>query len=281
MAAVTSAVVGIATGLTSAGMSFSQAAKASSAESKALKASEDLMEEAKKQAEVQYLEALNVPLDGYDEEARANLQAQQQNIQALQEGDARNLAAGVGRVGAGATQTNEGIRIDKNKELYELEKAQVLEQQAIGQDLKEMSVGAATDQQLMARDSAEAKAAAQQSAFAGVGQAATSAASLVPLYAQSKQDSAIGDVLGNTDTSGMRMSSNNPNANETLFSKYTLDKNALEAAKYAPQIAGTAAMSESQIMQELTAMGYTMEELRALKKAKSGFNINAAGRFSR
>jgi len=281
MAAVTASVVGIATGLASAGMSFSQAAKASDAESKALKASEELMEEAKKEAEVRYLEGLNVPLDGYDEEARANLQAQQQGLQALQEGDPRNLAAGVGRVGAAATLTNEGIRNDKNRELYDLEKAQVLEQQAIGQDLKDMAVGAAADQQMISRDAAENKAAAQQSAFAGIGQAASSAASLVPLYAKSKTDRDISDILGNTDTANMRIMGDNPNSNSNLFEKYTLAGNNSEASKYAPQISGSAAMSNSQIMQEITAMGYTAEELRALKKAKSGFNINTSGRFSR
>ena len=275
--------IGAATGLASMGMSFSQAAAAADAESKALAASEKLMEEAKKQAEIEYLQKLNVPLDGYDEETRANLQAQQQSIQALQEGDPRNLAAGVGTVGAAATLTNEQIRIDKNKELFDLEKAQVLEQQAIGADLKDMSVGAAADQQQISRDAAEAKAVAQQNAMAGLGQAASSAASFFPLYAKSREDKDIGKALAMTKTnssdaySAMRTSTKNEYGNPDLFAKSVTANDLPGQEKYKPMVSGISQMSDPQFRAEVAAMNLTPEQLKYA--VKNGFKI-VNGRLS-
>ena len=101
MAAATAiAATGVLVSATSAGMSFSQAAKAKRQGEKAQAASKKLMKEAERKAEVEFFQKLNVPLDAYGKEYEQNLQVQQQGIQALQEGDSRNLAAGIGRVGA-------------------------------------------------------------------------------------------------------------------------------------------------------------------------------------
>jgi hypothetical protein len=188
MAAITSAVIGATTGLAAMGMSFKQAADAKSAEATAMASSKKLMEEAKELAEKDYLQGLNVPLDAYGKEYEQNLQLQQQSIQALQESDPRNLAAGLGRVGAVATDANEDTRIAMGKELFGLEKIQQEEKSRINQDLKDMSVGAAADQQMIARDAAEARNSAIQGGFQGLGQVANSVASLAPLYSVSAED---------------------------------------------------------------------------------------------
>ena len=169
MAAATAiAATGVLVSATSAGMSFSQAAKAKRQGEKAQAASKKLMKEAERKAEVEFFQKLNVPLDAYGKEYEQNLQVQQQGIQALQEGDSRNLAAGIGRVGAAATEANENTRIGMGKEMFELEKMQVQEQSDINQDLKDMKVGAAADQQQIARDADEARAAAMQQGVASV-----------------------------------------------------------------------------------------------------------------
>ena len=64
MAAATAvAAAGVLIAGTSAGMSFSQAAKQKKLAQTANKASDKLMEEAKRKAEVEFMQKLNVPLD--------------------------------------------------------------------------------------------------------------------------------------------------------------------------------------------------------------------------
>ena len=92
----TAATIGVGVNTISSALSFAQAAKQSSMASKARKASEKLVADARKKAEKDYYEGLNVPLDAYGEQFAQNMANQQQTIQALQEGDTRNL------IGAGA-----------------------------------------------------------------------------------------------------------------------------------------------------------------------------------
>jgi hypothetical protein len=201
MAAATAvAATAVIIGGVSAGMSFSQAAKAKKASEAATAASKELMKEAERKAEIEFFGQLNVPLDAYGREYEQNLQAQQQGIQALQEGDSRNLAAGIGRVGAGAVAANESTRISMGKELYDLQKLQVQEQSDINQDLKDMKVGAAADQSMIARDAQEASAAAMAQGVASVGSAVGSAAQAVPLFTASGTDKAATKVLNQLDS---------------------------------------------------------------------------------
>ena len=203
--------VGTAVAGTSAGMSFAQAAKAKKTAEAATAASKKLMEEAERQAEIEFFGQLNVPLDAYGREYEQNLQAQQQGIQALQEGDSRNLAAGIGRVGAGAVAANENTRISMGKELYDLQKLQVQEQSDINQDLKDMKVGAAADQSMISRDAQEAQAAAMAQGVASVGSAIGSASSAVPLFVKSGADNAAEKVLGQLDSKLTQNTIANPN----------------------------------------------------------------------
>lgn len=212
MAAATAvAATAVIIGGVSAGMSFSQAAKAKKASEAATAASKKLMEEAERKAEIEFFGQLNVPLDAYGREYEQNLQAQQQGIQALQEGDSRNLAAGVGRVGAGAVAANESTRISMGKELYDLQKLQVQEQSDINQDLKDMKVGAAADQSMIARDSQEAQAAAMAQGVASVGSAVGSAAQAIPLFTTSGVDKAATKVLNQLDSKFTQNTIANPN----------------------------------------------------------------------
>ena len=69
MAAATAiAATGVLVSATSAGMSFSQAAKAKRQGEKAQAASKKLMKEAERKAEVEFFQKLNVPLDAYGKE---------------------------------------------------------------------------------------------------------------------------------------------------------------------------------------------------------------------
>lgn len=191
MAVTTAAVVGIGTGLASAGMSFSNAAKQKRAQKKAEQDAANMMKQARRRAEIDYYEGLNVPLDAFEAEREANIAADMQAVQALQEGDARSLAAGVGRIGAQQATEAEKTRIAMADEMFNLDKMKADSKQQINQQLIGMDVGQARDAQMRARDAEEARAAMLQQGIQGIGQAAGSAASLEPLYKQSQADKKI------------------------------------------------------------------------------------------
>jgi len=111
MAVTTSAVIGIGTGLASAGMSFGQAAQQKRIAAKAKADQQQLMKAARARAEKDFYAGLNVPLDAFGEQYRQNLAGQQQSLQALQEGDTRALVGGVGALTAAGAQANEATRI--------------------------------------------------------------------------------------------------------------------------------------------------------------------------
>tara|TARA_R100000808_G_scaffold24095_1_gene54663 strand:+ start:2135 stop:2917 length:783 start_codon:yes stop_codon:yes gene_type:complete len=188
MAAVTAAVVGIGTGVASSVMGFQQAAKQRDLASDADEAAEKALKEAKRKAEKDYYEGLNVPLDAYEAEFEQNLAVAKQQTEALQEGDARALAAGAGRIGAQAAESAEKTRIAMGEEISDLNKMKADSKEAINQQLIEMDVAAAKEQNLRKRDAEAAQAAGIQQGISGLGQTVASAASLAPLYGQSAAD---------------------------------------------------------------------------------------------
>ncbi|MAO23180.1 MAG: hypothetical protein CMJ25_20700 [Phycisphaerae bacterium] len=212
MAVTTAAVVGIGSGLASAGMSFSQAAQQKRASSKAIAEQKKLQASARQRAEKNFYQGLNVPLDAYGEQFRQNTANQQQTIQALQEGDQRNLQGGIGALTAAGAAANEQTRIGLGEALYENRKMKADAQNTINQDLKSMDMGQAADQAAMARDADQARVAAINSGISGIGTAASSLASLAPLYGKTggmKRAETISDGLtmqNITDAAGGELS---------------------------------------------------------------------------
>ena len=270
MAAATAvAAAGVLIGGASAGMSFSQAAKQKKLAQTANKASDKLMEEAKRKAEVEFMQKLNVPLDAYDRQEERNIQSQQQNIEALQQGDPRNLLAGLGAVGAGATAAAEENRIAKGKELFALQQKQVQEQSDINQDLKDMSSGAAADQQMRARDAQEASAAAMQQGVASVGQAVGSAASVVPLFTANAADRRASKMADGLDQSLLQTSVVNKNADAAKYKQYSTEGGAdydmNKAALY--QDINTTPLGRNQVIARLQDGRFTDAQLKAYRKS--------------
>jgi hypothetical protein len=270
MAAATAvAAAGVLIGGASAGMSFSQAAKQKKLAETANKASDKLMKEAKRKAEVEFMQKLNVPLDAYDRQEERNIQSQQQNIEALQQGDPRNVLAGLGAVGAGATAAAEQNRIAKGKELFALQQKQVQEQSDINQDLKDMSSGAAADQQMRARDAQEASAAAMQQGVASVGQAVGSAASVVPLFTANAADRAASKMADGLDQSLLETSVVNKNADAAKYKQYSTEGGAdydmNKAALY--QDINTTPLGRNQVIARLQDGRFTDAQLKAYRKS--------------
>lgn len=188
MAVVTAAVVGIAASGFSAVQGFNAASKAKKAAEEADTAAAKAMSEAKAKAEVDMYAGLSVPLDAYESEFENQLATSKQNVEALQEGDARSLAAGVGRVGAEATAAGEGTRIAMGEEISDLEKMKADSKDAINQQLISMDVAAAKEQNQRKRDAEQARAAGISQGVAGVAGVVQGVGSLAPLYGQSTAD---------------------------------------------------------------------------------------------
>ena len=183
MAVVTATVVGIAATAASTAMSFSAAAKAKADGDAAATAAGKAMADAKKKAETDHYEGLSVPLDAYEAEFENNLAVAQQSTEALQEGDARQLAAGVGRVGAVAGAQAEDTRIAMGEQISDLQATKAESKDAINQQLIQMDVANAKEQKQIAADAAAARTAAIQQGIQGIGatvDAVGSAAALFP-----------------------------------------------------------------------------------------------------
>ena len=172
MAAFTTiaAGVGVASSLGGGLMSFGQAKNARNAARDARRKSEKLMRDARERAETNVYSKLNVRLDAFDEQYRQNLANQTQQIEALQEGDARALAGGIGKVAAAGTQATETTRIGMQQDLMELDKDKADAQEDVKQQLIAMDVGQAADQEKIR---AEKEIEAKKAKTAGINQAIT------------------------------------------------------------------------------------------------------------
>ena len=203
MAVTTAAVVGIAAGGGQAVMGFMNAAKQKQAAAKAEKQAKKMMADARRKAETDHYAGLDVPLDAYEAEVEANLAADKQAIEALQEGDARALAAGVGRVGAQQAAETEKTRIAMGDEMANLDKMKADSKEAIKQQLIGMDVGEAQMQDQRAREAEQARASAIQSGFAGIGKMASGVGELAPLYGRSRSDARASKIYESLDESKM------------------------------------------------------------------------------
>ncbi len=181
-------ITSAAIGLGSVGIGLGNAGKARRAAAKAERESKQLMKEAERKAEANFYEGLNVPLDAFNKQFEEQLQQQQQGLQALQEGDPRNLAAGVGRVGALAANQGEKTRIAMGEALYQNDKMKADAKQNVNQQLIDINVGSAADQSMMARDARRAESQGMQQAVEGLGAVAGAASDLVPTFGKSKAD---------------------------------------------------------------------------------------------
>ena len=188
MAAVTASVIGIVGAGVSAAQSFQAASDAKEASSQADKAAAEAMADAKRRAEKDAYSGLAIPLDAYEAEFENNLAVQQQNVEALQEGDARGLASGVGRVGAQGTASAEGTRIEMGEEISDLNMMKAESKDSINQQLIEMDVANAREQNQRRADADAFRAQSINSGINSVTSGLQSAASVVPLYGKNKAD---------------------------------------------------------------------------------------------
>jgi hypothetical protein len=200
MAVTTAAVVGIAAGGFQAVQGFTSAATAKVAAQDAEKEATRMMSEARKRAEVNNYEGLEIPLDAYEAKFENNLAADRQAVEALQEGDSRSLAAGVGRVGAQQNAEALETQLAMGDEMFNLDKMKADSKENIKQQMVAMDVGEAKMQDQRAREQQQIRADSITSGIQGVTQIADSAASLAPLYGKSIADKRAGKMMGDANT---------------------------------------------------------------------------------
>ena len=188
MAVTTSAVIGIGSGIATSIQGFTSASNARTAQQNADNEAKRMMMNARKRAEQNEYGELSLPLEAFEAEFEANLAADRQAIEALQEGDSRALAAGVGRVGAQQTAESSQTRQTMGDEMFGLEKMKADAKEQQKQQLIAMDVGEAKMQDQKAREAAEARRMGIEAGFQGIGQVAQGVGDMAPLYGRSMND---------------------------------------------------------------------------------------------
>ena len=209
MAVVTASVIGIVGSGVSAVQSFQAASDAKEASSQADTAAAEAMADAKRRAEKDAYSGLAIPLDAYEAQFENNLQTQTQSVEALQEGDARGLAAGVGAIGAQATNAAEGTRIEMGEEISDLNMMKAESKDSINQQLIEMDVANAREQNQRRADADAFRAQSINSGINSVTSGLQSAASIVPLYKNDKNFQADSKTFKNADGTPRKLMSQN------------------------------------------------------------------------
>jgi len=208
MAVTTAAVVGIGTAVASTAKSFSEASKQKRLMEDANKEASKLMSDARKRAEKDSFEGLTVPTEAYEAAFETTLAANQQQVEALQEGDARALAAGVGRVGANTEAAAEKTRQEMGQDLFNVQKFKAQSKENIKQQLMAFDVAGSKDAKLRAAQAEEAAAKATKEGIAGIGKSMTAIGSAAPLFGGGDLDLEIaeGSVLPEDELDESKMS---------------------------------------------------------------------------
>jgi hypothetical protein len=208
MAVTTAAVVGIGTAVASTAKSFSEASKQKRLMEDANKEASKLMADARKRAEKDSFEGLTVPTEAYEAAFETTLAANQQQVEALQEGDARALAAGVGRVGANTEAAAEKTRQEMGQDLFNVQKFKAQSKENIKQQLMAFDVAGSKDAKLRAAQAEEAAAKATKEGIAGIGKSMTAIGSAAPLFGGGDLDLEIaeGSVLPEDELDESKMS---------------------------------------------------------------------------
>ena len=164
-----------------------------------MRAVEDLTNKAIRQISTNQIEGLQIPLESYRLGAQENIAAQQQLLTALQEGDPRQLAGGVGKLATAGTQASEEQRREMEKDIFDLQKATAEQQTVIDTSLADISLKGAEGAAKAAAASEQQKIAALTGTIKSFGDVATG------LYEQSDlyQETALGDKVKKAIANGL------------------------------------------------------------------------------
>lgn len=117
---------------------LSQAGKQADMAEASRRAAEDASKKQEQLASQNFFNALQVPMGAYDRAAKETTAQVGQMTQALQEGDSRNLAGGVGKLAAAGIQGEAETRDAAAQDLYKLGIAQAQGSTNVNQNLAEL-----------------------------------------------------------------------------------------------------------------------------------------------
>ena len=153
------------------------------------------MEEARKKIGVNYMEQLQVPLEGYEAAAKMNLAAGMQATQGLRETDQRAVLGGTGKILEQQNRAAEDLRFQMQRDLYERDRAIMEEDSRIAQQLAGLDLETVRGAQLAAASADINRANAVQGAFQGLTRAGLTAFQGSNLYNPSQADR-MGQAIG-------------------------------------------------------------------------------------
>jgi hypothetical protein len=170
-----------------AGFQIAQAIDAKKKQRDAERAAKVALSQAKSKLEVNRLEGVQLPLDAYEAAMRETTAQQMQSLEALREGDARSLAAGVGKLQMAGDIATEKTRRQMEQAITQREEAIAKEQSSIDQTLAGLDLQEAMGAQEAAAQREEQFALGLSSGVAGLGSAVQTLYGDSDLY-QSRQN---------------------------------------------------------------------------------------------
>jgi len=187
------AIAGIASSAGGAIMSFNQAAKQNRLMTQAQQDAANAMAQARGLLGKNYMAGLGIQKEPYELEREALLSTGAQNIQAGVESE-RGAAATAGRVQAAMNDAQAGQRTAMQKELSDLELKTAEESSRLRDMDASLYLEEAAGQQQMAKDAAEAKAAAMQSGMASATSAIQQGIQAAPLFSKTGAARQLGKI---------------------------------------------------------------------------------------
>lgn len=181
-------IAGVGLSAFSTGASLFQGIQAKKLQRDAERAATEALNQAKEKLSVNRLEGVQIPLDAYDTAMREVTAQGGQAIDALTQGDARNLAAGVGKVYQAGQQGVEDIRQKKEQAIYNRDTAIAKEQANIDKQLADISLSEASGAQIAAAQHGEEAGQAFSNALSSFGGVVTGIASLSSPYGGASKD---------------------------------------------------------------------------------------------
>jgi len=133
---------------------------------------QEAMRQARQEAQINYIESLRVPTEAYDRAFDASVARQRQSVQALQEGGIRGIEGGIGSINAVADARDVQTRQEMADRLFNLETDKVEEQGRIRDEVVDMNLAQAQEQNIRASEQEQISAAAISSGIKGLGASA-------------------------------------------------------------------------------------------------------------
>jgi hypothetical protein len=178
--------IGLGMQVVGAGFNIARAIQQRREQRDAEKTAQEALNQAKSRLEVNRMEGVQVPLDAYEQAMRETTAQQMQSLEGLREADARTLAAGVGRLGAGAADITEKNRQMMEQSILERDKAIATEQSYIDKNLASLSLQESIGASQAAADAQASSAMNLQQGIMGVGNAFNTLAKSQDLYKRQK-----------------------------------------------------------------------------------------------